>query len=84
MRRFDFKVKHDYLNKEQVKIAFNHFFGMNPKSNIEELKYLTPGDFATVNKRMRFLKNKSESTYIEELKKEMKVKKSVKTEKIGF
>lgn len=84
MRRFDFKIKHDYLNEEQVKIAFKHFLNIIPKSNISELNRLTPGDFITIIKRMRFSSDKSEKKYIEELKSEMMIKKDSFNNKIGF
>ena len=45
LRRFDFKIKLDYLRPEQAMAAFRTFFGLTPPQGITRLTNLTPGDF---------------------------------------
>ena len=75
MRRFLYKVKHDYLKSEQVKLAFKHFFGINIKENLH-LSRLTSGDFALVKKQAEFQdKLKDKKWLIDRLTEEMQQKK---------
>lgn len=53
LRRFTFKIKFDFMKKEQVNTAFEHFFGI--KNTDINIKGLTAGDFATVKKKADFL-----------------------------
>lgn len=52
LRRFTFKIKFDFLSSEQVNNAIFHFFGIK-NANIN-IKGLTAGDFATVEKKQIF------------------------------
>ncbi|MHA1575493.1 MAG: AAA family ATPase [Alphaproteobacteria bacterium] len=85
MRRFTFKVKFDYLNLNQVKTAFKDFFNIKVTGNISELKMITTGDFAVVQKKAEFLDTlKDEKYIIQMLKEEMKNKNEKIKKEIGF
>lgn len=53
LRRFTFKIKFDFLTKEQAILAFRNFWNIK-NANIE-IEGLTAGDFATVKKKADFL-----------------------------
>ncbi len=74
LRRFTFKVKFDFMTKEQVKLAMEHFF--NIKDSKVEINGLTTGDFATVKKKIDFLGSSDTDEIIQMLRDEVKVKKS--------
>lgn len=74
LRRFTFKIKFDFMNKEQVKLAFEHFFGINDASFA--IKGLTAGDFAVTKKKADFLEVKDVKGLAKMLTDEVKVKKS--------
>ena len=57
LRRFTFKVPFTYLSAEQSREAFQHFFGLEAPVSVSELAVLTPGDFAVVADKARFLGN---------------------------
>lgn len=50
LRRFVFKIKFDYLTKEQAHKAFRHFFQQPSPKELDAIGGLTIGDFATVKK----------------------------------
>ena len=85
MRRFLYKVKHNYLTSEQVKLAFKHFFGMNIVEDLH-LSRLTSGDFALVKKQAEFQgKLKDKHWLIDRLTEEMNQKKdSIASPSIKF
>ena len=74
LRRFTFKIKFDFMTKEQVNKAIEHFFGI--KNADVNIKGLTAGDFATVKKKADFLGINSLNELSSMLQKEVKVKKS--------
>ena len=64
LRRFDMKIKFDYLNGRQIWMMFvqvlkdhNGMIGETAiwKHRISALKCITPGDFATIVRRQRFI-----------------------------
>lgn len=67
LRRFDFKIRFGYLDADQAWAFFNRMLGMQQhgpfspvnvegyKTRLERLRQLTPGDFATVERRARVL-----------------------------
>lgn len=82
LRRFTFKVAFNFMTKEQVKKGLKHFFDIDTDVFI---KGLTPGDFATVKKRVEFLNIKDEKEIYKMLQEEVKVKKSKTLQNtIGF
>lgn len=71
MRRILYKVKHDYLTPDQVKLAFKLFFGLTIRENLH-LSRLSSGDFAVVKKQAEFQgKLKDKAWLIERLSDEM-------------
>ena len=54
LRRFIFKIKLDYLKPAQA-AAFRWYFGFAAPASLAGLHTLTPGDFAVVAKKLRFL-----------------------------
>ncbi len=75
LRRFDFKLRLDYLSREKLRTAFMVFFGVIPPSEIESLTNLTPGDFAVVQRRAEVLgKMKDVKAIVLMLKEESEVK----------
>jgi len=91
LRRFDLKVKFEYLKAEQSWILVNRYCKVlgidkpdeNLKTNINGLINLTPGDFAAVARRHRFQPIRSALTLINNLESECFVKEGVKRS-IGF
>lgn len=82
LRRFTFKIRFDFLNKEQANLMMENFFDIETDF---DLQGLTPGDFATVKKKVDFLKINSEKEIIKMLQDEVKVKKSDALKKVvGF
>jgi len=75
MRRFTFKVMYDYMKMPQVKRAFRTFFDVEAPASARELDVLTPGDFAVVKKKLRFMgSDVSPDELAEMLKKECEAK----------
>lgn len=83
LRRFTFKIKFNFLNKEQINQAMKHFFNIK-NSNID-VKGLTAGDFATVKKKADFLNISDINELTKMLQDEVKLKKSNQLKNsIGF
>lgn len=55
LRRFTFKVKFDFMSAAQVRSAFRRFFDLEAPGAIDRIGSLTPGDFAVVAKKLKFL-----------------------------
>lgn len=55
LRRFDFKVKFDFLTDAQLAHAYQQFFGRRAPDQLRRLRGLTPGDFAVVARKARVL-----------------------------
>ncbi|MBQ7450197.1 ATP-binding protein, partial [bacterium] len=73
LRRFTFKIKFDFLSKEQVNKGIEHFFNISDTDI--NLKGLTAGDFATVKNKVDFLGIKDINEIIKMLENEIKIKK---------
>ncbi len=83
LRRFTFKIKFDFLTKQQVNNSFEHFFGIK-NANVN-IKGLTAGDFATVKKKADFLCVNEFSELCKMLEDEVKIKKAkILKNNIGF
>lgn len=82
-RRFDFKIKYDYMRIEQVIKAFKIFFNLKvSEKDVRKLDMMTPGDFKVALKELRFEDDKiTKDKVIEILLKEQSYKNS---NKIGF
>jgi SpoVK/Ycf46/Vps4 family AAA+-type ATPase len=86
LRRFTFKIKYDYLTTEQVIQAFKHFLGRTVSiEEVQNLKFLTPGDFAVVNKKIKILDLDYIKDIVDLLQEEMDSKGEKSTSlKMGF
>lgn len=83
LRRFTFKIKFDFLTKEQVNSAIKHFF--NIESTDVNIHGLTAGDFATVKKKADFLEISDINEITNMLYEEVKLKQSKELKsRIGF
>ncbi len=89
LRRFTFKVKFDFMTADQTRAAFRRFFALEAPSMLERVGRLTPGDFAVVAKKMKFLCSGSGSSgqQAQEILRLLEQEVAVKPEavrKIGF
>jgi AAA+ superfamily predicted ATPase len=91
LRRFDMKVKFDYLKPAQAWQLFEDTaakFNIEPneidQAALEKLRFLTPGDFANVVRQSRLRKILSATDLIERLSAECKVKPEGMKQAIGF
>jgi SpoVK/Ycf46/Vps4 family AAA+-type ATPase len=92
LRRFDLKVKVDYLQTEQSWQLFQRHCAAlslekpsaSVRKRIERLPYLTPGDFATVNRQSRFRPLETPSAFVSALEQECEIKEEGRQKSIGF
>ena len=84
LRRFDFKLRLDYLSAERVRDAFKSFFRLTPPKEIESLANLTPGDFAVVRRRAEVLGKLRDAHAIASMLKEESDVKPERPNPIGF
>jgi SpoVK/Ycf46/Vps4 family AAA+-type ATPase len=91
LRRFDMKVKFDYLKPEQAWQLFldtTSKFGVETteahRGKLDMLRLLTPGDFANVVRQSRLCNISSASELIGLLEAECKIKPESGKQKIGF
>lgn len=94
IRRFDLKIKLDYLTAEQHSLMFKSLlkeFGLSSRLSggtcvrLETLGSLTPGDFVTVQRRMRFSGQEwSQKALLSALVHEVECKNIHKGRPIGF
>mgnify|MGYP000328676666 CR=1 FL=1 len=92
LRRFDLKLEFDFLKSEQSWNMFLYYCkelnlskpATSFKRAVESLRYLTPGDFAAVNRQNRFRHISDAKDFIDRLEDEIAVK-NVSTEHVmGF
>ncbi len=94
IRRFDFKIKFDYMTPEQVALMFRQTlkdhgvrFRMSQRwaSRLSRYRNLTPGDFATVVRQQRLSAQPlTAETLYEALSKEAEFKEKNRSAGIGF
>jgi SpoVK/Ycf46/Vps4 family AAA+-type ATPase len=94
LRRFDLKIKFDYLKPEQGWELFQQVIAdFNAKvedkdvmeKKVRSLRGLTPGDFATVVRQSRYSRDKlSAQSLLDGLKREIEFKDKGKFKNIGF
>lgn len=91
MRRFDVKLKFDYLRPEQAWVmfldlakaqGFDTCESLKPK--IQVIENLAPGDFAVVSRKLRLTTASHPETLVEMLVDECKVKSDGHSRSIGF
>ena len=83
LRRFTFKVKYDYLTRQQTESAFRHFFGSDARVPLGGLTCLSPGDFAVVAKKAKICGIAEHDELVRMLWQEQDVK-DVQSNPIGF
>lgn len=92
LRRFDLKVRFDFLRADQAWLLFNRQCetlalgkpGANLKTRLARLVILTPGDFAAVVRQDRFSPLKNPSSFVDALEKECLVKENGQPKNFGF
>ena len=86
LRRFTFKVKYDFLTKEQIKIAFKYFFNLKVKEeDIVGLNRLSPADFTLIKNKAEIMGfDKDIKTLVKMLQEEQNLKDTDKALSIGF
>lgn len=86
LRRFSFKVKYNFLTSQQVKEAFDYFFGIKiALAETAGLDKLTPGDFTLVKNKAEILGSSTQFSAVKEmLETEQKLKHNAYGNGIGF
>ena len=91
MRRFDIKIKFDYLNLEQAYQMFQDVARrlgikeeLSVKASIASMTVLTPGDFATVIRQARMSRPKDATELLARLDAECRLKPNYRRTVIGF
>ena len=92
LRRFDLKICFGYLRPEQAWQLFlrqcKNLGHQKPATHLEkiigDMKLLTPGDFAAVNRQQRFKAVSSPEALIDTLKAECAMKEGQRSRNIGF
>jgi len=85
-RRFDFKIKLDYLTTDQCLKMFEYLVtpsGTTVKKKLAQLNNLTPGDFSVVARKCALLGKRDESIVLEYLQLESLYKEPIENA-IGF
>ena len=92
LRRFDLKVKIDFLKPEQAWQLFQRHCTalslpeppINVRKRFEHLALLTPGDFAAVSRQNRFRPLVTPSAFVSALEQECQMKEGGQQRAIGF
>lgn len=86
LRRFTFKVKYNFLTKEQIQIAFKYFFNLKIKEeDIAGLNRLSPADFTLIKNKAEIMGfDKDIKTLVKMLQEEQNLKDIDKAVSIGF
>lgn len=91
MRRFDAKIKLDFLKPAQAWAMFDAFLrqrgveaSQNLRREVERLAVLTPGDFAAVARRLRLGGDVDPRSVVRMLEAECAMKRGVQARAIGF
>lgn len=89
MRRFNYKIKFDYLDNKGKVLLFKEYFenicqGEMNEEEIHQLKGLTPGDFKVVYQKNVFKEKVPFHELIEDLRMEVAYKPGVNQKKLGL
>jgi SpoVK/Ycf46/Vps4 family AAA+-type ATPase len=84
LRRFTFKVKFDFMQKEQSQRLFSRYFGVSCGTALDSMELLTPGDFANIKNKVDILQVKDPTEIIRMLKSEIELKPQYSKKKFGF
>jgi SpoVK/Ycf46/Vps4 family AAA+-type ATPase len=82
-RRFTFRVRFDWLTRQQLPHAWASHFGMPAPQDLGLLNHLTPGDFANVARRMQVLGQDDPDEILRQLRRECDAKQET-SRPIGF
>jgi AAA+ superfamily predicted ATPase len=83
LRRFDFKVKFDFLTPAQAGAAYRRFFARPAPAGLADIPSLTPGDFAVVARQLRLLGDVGDGDILRLLAQEVRAK-NLPASRIGF
>ena len=67
LRRFVFKITLDYLKPEQIRAAFQTYFGCAPPERVLNLTNLTPGDFSVVHRKCAIIGQSNDQEALAEM-----------------
>lgn len=82
MRRILYKIKHDYLTYDQIKIAFKFFFNIELNDKESTINNVTSGDFAIIKKKAEYLNKLNDKNWLlNTLLTEIKNKKDITLQK---
>lgn len=84
LRRFAFKIKFDFLNKDQRIKAFKSFFGIDAPAGISQLDCLTPADFNLILNKSRLLNIHNDASMLLKMLNEENSAKNIQSNPIGF
>ena len=84
LRRFDFKLRLDFLAPDQAVAAFRVFFGLDAPATVRALSGVTPGDFAVVRRRAEILGRLSDAQSLAAMLQEECDAKPNRPTRIGF
>ena len=84
LRRFDFKLRLDYLTADQAVAAFRVFFGLDAPPAVRALSGVTPGDFAVVRRSAEILGQLSDANSLAAMLQEECDVKPNRPTRIGF
>ncbi|PPC83984.1 MAG: hypothetical protein CTY38_03005 [Methylotenera sp.] len=91
MRRFDIKLKFDYMKSAQLKIMFMELVGLfnlnidnSVLAKLEKMTHITPGDFAAVKRKSRLIAINSTEDLLKMLQDECAFKPDALNRSIGF
>ena len=84
LRRFDFKLRLDYLTPDQAVEAFRVFFGLDASPPVRALSGVTPGDFAVVRRRAEILGKLGDANALAAMLREERDAKPDRPTRIGF
>ena len=84
LRRFDFKLRLEYLAPDQAVAAFRVFFGLEAPSVVRSLSGVTPGDYAVVRRRAEILGKLGDANSLAAMLREERDAKPDRSRRIGF
>ena len=84
LRRFDFKLRLEYLAPDQAVAAFRVFFGLEAPPMVRSLSGVTPGDYAVVRRRAEILGKLGDANALAAMLREERDAKPDRSRRIGF
>ena len=84
LRRFDFKLRLEYLAPDQAVAAFQVFFGLEAPPVVRSLSGVTPGDYAVVRRRAEILGRLGDANSLAAMLREERDAKPDQPRRIGF